>query len=78
MDMKETNIDLNVDDPNEEVMWFFGDQSGNVVAKTMMKVIEEEQAIDALSLQVPHGSYTLGYFRSNGTQKVFNNSRQIV
>lgn len=63
----------------EQVMWFFADENNNkLIAQTLMGVNEEEQAIDTLSLQVPKGRYILGYFRNDGTQKVYRNSRQIV
>lgn len=62
----------------EQVMWFFADENHKVVAQTLMGVNEEEQAIDALSLMINKGKYILGYFRSNGTQKIFEGSRQIV
>lgn len=62
----------------EQVMWFFADENHKVVAQTLMGINEEEQAIDTLSLMVDKGRYILGYFRSNGAQKVFENSRQVV
>ena len=62
----------------EEVMWFFADENRKVLAQTLERKNEEEQAIDKLSLQVPHGRYILGYFRSDGTKKVYENARQIV
>ena len=62
----------------EEVMWFFADEKNKVVAQTLKRTDEEEEAIDALSAMVPKGKYILGYFRSDGTQKVFKNARQIV
>lgn len=62
----------------EEVMWFFADENRKVLAQTLKRKNEEEQAIDKLSLQVPHGRYILGYFRSDGTKKVYENARQIV
>lgn len=62
----------------EEVMWFFADENKKVVAQTLMGITKEEQAIDTLSGMVPKGRYILGYFRNNGTQKVFENARQIV
>ncbi len=62
----------------EEVMWFFADENRKVLAQTLKRKNEEEQAIDELSLQVPHGRYILGYFRSDGTKKVYENARQIV
>lgn len=62
----------------EEVMWFFVDENRKVLAQTLKRKNEEEQAIDKLSLQVPHGRYILGYFRSDGTKKVYENARQIV
>jgi len=62
---------------NEDVLWFFGDDNGKVVAQTIMSIRDEEKAIDALSMQVPRGMYTLGYFMNNGAQKIFNNAKQI-
>lgn len=62
----------------KQVMWFFADENGNVIAQMLMAENEEEQAIDELSLMVPHGRYVLGYFRSDGTKKVYENARQIV
>lgn len=50
----------------------------NVIAKTLCGILEEEKAIDTLSLKVPKGRYILGYFKTNGTKKLFKNSRQIV
>lgn len=62
----------------KKVMWFFADESKNVVAQTLKAENEEEQAIDELSSQVPHGKYILGYFRSNGTKKTYENVRHII
>lgn len=62
----------------EQVMWFFADETGKVLAQSLKGINEEEQAIDELSLHVPHGRYILGYFRSNGTNVIYENSRQIV
>lgn len=63
----------------EQVMWFFANENErHPIAQVLMGINEEEQAIDALSLQVPKGRYILGYFRMNGTQKIYENARQIV
>lgn len=62
----------------KQVMWFFANENGKVIAQVLKEESEEEQAIDELSLMVPHGRYILGYFRSDGTKKVYDNARQIV
>ncbi len=62
----------------EQVMWFFANEERKVLAQTLKGINEEEQAIDELMLQVPRGRYILGYFRSDGTKKVYENARQIV
>jgi len=61
----------------EQVMWFFANDDKKVIAKILMGLNEEEKAIDELSLQVHKGRYILGYFNSDGTQKIINH-RQIV
>lgn len=62
----------------EQVMWFFADESGKVLEQTLKGINEEEQAIDELSLRVQHEKYILGYFRSDGSKKIYQNARQIV
>lgn len=62
----------------KQVMWFFANEDGNIIAQVSKAECEEEQAIDELSLMVPHGRYILGYFRSDGTKKLYENARQIV
>jgi hypothetical protein len=62
----------------EQVMWFFANEDNNVIAKFLCGINEEELAIDELSLKVPKGRYILGYFKSDGSQKIFTGSRQIV
>lgn len=63
---------------NKQVTWFFADENKKVIAKVLMAENEEEQAVDKLSLMVPRGRYILGYFRPDGTKKVYENARQIV
>ena len=60
----------------DEVMWFFADETGKVIAKTLTGINKEELAIDRLTVQAPKGRYTLGYFKKDGTQNV--TGRQIV
>lgn len=62
----------------EQVMWFFADENKKVVAQALKAINEKKQAIDELSLKVEKGSYVLGYFKSDGTQKVFGNVEHIV
>lgn len=62
----------------DNVVWFFLDENQNIVNQTIMSIKQEKAAIDALSVGIPHGKYTLGYMTSDGTKKIYENSHQIV
>ena len=55
----------------EKVMWFFADEHFNILTEMMMEIDAKEQVIELLKRKVTPGEYHLGYFKRNGTQKVF-------
>lgn len=63
----------------KKVRWFFMNEDRKIVAMTdFMGFLEEERAIDLLSLQVERGRYILGYRTLSGLEHLYDNARQIV
>lgn len=62
----------------EKVTWFYEDDNGNMVNHVSMGILEKEKAVELLNCICPKGKYILGYFKTDGTKRLFKSTRKIV
>lgn len=63
----------------KRVIWFFANENHEIVAETEeMGYLEEERAIDILSVKAGRGRYILGYKTAFGEICFYDVFRQIV